>query len=131
MKGRYIPLIAALAAVLVVVAPSAAAPPAATSVAIERTATLVTPTSLLLRLVVQCPAGTQGSAIVSVSQQQASGPNREGDGNTNITCSGARQTLSVLVFGGPFTPGSAFAGAIVINFGARDTAQDQRVIEIS
>ena len=128
--SRFMALIAALAVPFVLVAPSAAAPPAGSSVQIEKQATFVSPTSIVVSVVVQCPAGESGFMHVFVSQQQTVGPNRNGSsGPFLLTCDGTNQTFNVLVSGGPFTPGDAFASAR-LTVPLVDT-QDQRVITIS
>jgi hypothetical protein len=131
MKGRFIPLIAAVVAALAVAAPSAAAPAAGTSVAIERQATLVTSAQLVVRVAVQCPAGTMEQIQVGVSQQQPIGPNTDGFGFMNTMCDGSKQSVSVLVDGGPFTLGQAFATARGVSFSLTTLAQNERVIDIS
>jgi len=131
MKVRFIPLIAALVAGLSLVASSAAAPPASVSVQIQGKATSVTPTQIVLRVAVTCPAGTMEQVQVKVSQQQTVGANTNGFGFTNVVCDGSGQTASVLVNGGPFTLGQAFATALGVSFQLNQIAQDQRVITIS
>ena len=135
MKARLIPLIVALVAGLTLVAPSASAPPAGYSVQIEREATLVSPLTLAVSVVVQCPAGKGGVTVrVVVSQPQTVGPNTEGTAPPmSITCTGAKQMLSMTVVrmsgGATFSVGSAFAQAdVVVGF---LVAQDFRVITIS
>src|SRR5688500_2062074 len=96
MKGLVTTLTVLLAA-SALVAPSAAAPPAGASVAIEHEATLVTPTQVLVRTVVECAAGVQASLCVSVSQQTTLGPNTNGFGGVSFTCTGAKQPFSILV----------------------------------
>ena len=114
------------------VAPSAAAPPAASSVQIERQATFVTPGSIVVTVVFTCPAGTVSNVRVTVSQQQAVGPNTNGASFSNIVmCTGSNQTLNALVTGGPFTPGEAFAAAQLTSNFLAEFAQDSRVIAIS
>jgi hypothetical protein len=101
-----------LAAALVLVAPSVASAPATTSLQIQQNATFaVSPTDINVSVVVQCPAGTHEAVGVAVSQQQAVGPNTSGSGTSSVLCTGAKQTVVVLLSGGPFTTGSAFARA--------------------
>jgi hypothetical protein len=80
-------------------------------VAIERQATLVTSAQIVVRVAVECPAGTMEQVQAGVSQQQPVGPNTDGFGFMNTMCDGSKQTVSVLVNGGPFTAGQAFATA--------------------
>jgi hypothetical protein len=49
----------------------------------------------------------------------------------NTMCDGSKQTVSVLVNGGPFTAGQAFATARGVSFSLVTLAQDSRVIDIS
>jgi hypothetical protein len=133
MKGRYIPLIAALAAGLVLVAPSPAAPPAAASVALGHDATLLTPTQIVVSVVAECPAGVLAVVQVNVSQQKAVGPNTNGAGTTPVyTCTGAKQSFSITVsaFSGTWSPGSAFGNAGLFT-GLNQQVDDSRVIAIS
>jgi hypothetical protein len=131
MKVRFIPLIAALVAGLSLVASSAAAPPASTSLQIQGKATSVTASQIVVRVAVTCPAGTTEQIQVQVSQQQTVGPNTNGGGVTNVLCDSSGQTVSVLVNGGPFTLGQAFATAVGISFELNQRAEDERVITIS
>jgi hypothetical protein len=133
MKGLVTTLTVLLAA-SALVAPSAAAPPAATSVQIEsRAAFVVPPSSIMVSVVVQCPAGTTVTVFVEVSQQQAAGPNTTGSGNSGPRmCTGANQRFAVVVTGGPFTPGRAFARAVAFQPGIfAANAIDFREIAIS
>jgi hypothetical protein len=133
MKGRFIPLIAALAAGLVLVAPSAAAPPAGASVTIGHQATLVTLTQILVPVAAECPAGVQASFNVTVSQQNTLGPNTNGIGfSPSFTCTGNRQHFSIIVSAGSgtWTPGSAFANAVLFS-GLNHRVENSRVIAIS
>jgi hypothetical protein len=131
MKGRFIPVVGVLTIVLAVVAPSAAAPPAATSVAIARQATFVNPSEIVVRVTLECPAGTDVSIQVGVSQQQSVGPNATGAGYSSPSCTGAKETIPVTVTGGPFTPGEAFAGVFALDNEVYSSVEDQRVIAIS
>ena len=132
LKRSILALVPAMLSALVLVAPSAAAPPAGASYEIRQRATLVSPGQIDVTIVVQCPAGSPNAvADVSVSQQQAVGANTFGFGFGPVfTCTGAKQTFSVLVNGGPFTPGDAFAtGRFVTSMG--HFVIDSRVISIS
>lgn len=134
MNGRFISIVAALAAGLVLVAPSPAAPPAAANVTIGHQATLVGLTSILVPVVAECPAGVTGQVVVDVSQQNAVGPNTHGSGGTSpFTCTGARQSFSVHVgaFSGTWSPGSAFANASIFTTELFHFVQNSRVIAIS
>jgi hypothetical protein len=131
MKGRFIALVAAFVGALAMVAPSAAAPPAASSVQIERQATFVSPGSIVVTVVFTCPAGTASSVRATVSQQQAVGPNTNGASFMNVMCTGSNQTVNMLVTGGPFAPGEAFAAAQLVSNFLAEFAQDSRVIDIS
>ena len=128
---RFMALIAALAVPFVLVAPSAAAPPAGVSIQIERQATLLSPSQIVVSVVVQCPAGTPAFVQMQVSQQQTVGPNTTGTGFASIACDGTNQTSNVLVSGGPFTPGEAFALGYLSEFNVAAYVDDQRVISIS
>lgn len=132
MNGRFISIVAAFAAGLVLVAPSPAAPPAGASVALEHQATLVTPTQIVVRGVAECPAGVSGFVQVGVSQQKAVGPNTTAFGGTSVTCTGAKQSFSVIVnaFSGTWSPGSAFANAELFT-GLGQNVENSRVIAIS
>ena len=131
MRVRFIPLIAALVAGLSLAASSGAAPPASTSLQIQGKATSVTPSQIVVRVAVTCPAGTTEQVQVAVSQEQTVGANTNGFGFTNVLCDGSGQTATVLVNGGPFTLGQAFATARGVSFTLTEIAQDQRVITIS
>jgi hypothetical protein len=131
MKVKFIPLIAVLAAGLILVAPSAAAPPATTSVQLDSKATLVTSGTIVLHVVLECPAGTSGSVHAGVSQQHPVGPNTSGFGSMSVMCTGSKQTLNLLVVGADFTTGDAFAGVEAVDIPVQSFGQDQRVITIS
>src|SRR5205809_6128157 len=102
MKRWLIPLLAAVIAAVTLVAKTTAAGPAGTSVQITKTATLVTPTTIVVPVVLVCPAGQVGGVSVSVSEPQPTGPNTNGFGFANRLCDGTRQTVNVSVNGGPF-----------------------------
>ena len=92
---------------------------------------MVAPSEIVVRVAVTCPAGTTEQLQVSVSQQQTVGPNTTGFGFANVVCDGSGQTASVLVNGGPFTLGQAFATAVGLSFELNQRAEDERVITIS
>jgi hypothetical protein len=103
------------------------------SVALERHATLVTPTQFVATAVAECPAGVIAVVQVRVSQQKAVGPNVEGAGaSPAFTCTGAKQSFNVLVeaFSGTWSPGSAFANAELFTSIGHEI-DNSRVIEIS
>jgi hypothetical protein len=132
MKVRFIPLIVALVAGLSLVASSAAAPPASSSVQLQSKASFVTtPSDVLVRVTVVCPFGTTEQVQARISQPQPPIGNTNGFGVTNVLCDGTGQTVSVLVSGGPFTLGSAFAAVRGINFNLVEVVEDERVITIS
>jgi hypothetical protein len=88
--------------------------------------------SIVVTVVFTCPAGTVSNVRVTVSQQQAVGPNTNGASFSNIVmCTGSNQTLNALVTEGPFTPGEAFAAAQLTSNFLAEFAQDSRVIAIS
>jgi hypothetical protein len=128
--SRFMALVAALAVSFVLVAPSAAAPPAGASIQIEKQATLLSPSTIAVSVVVQCAEGTQAFVNLGVSQQQTVGPNTTGNGFSPIfVCDGTNQTINLVVSGGPFTTGDAFATALIGN--GFNRVFDERVITIS
>jgi len=120
--------LAVCVAALALVVPSALSAPAAASVQIGKNAALLAPAQIAVPVVFQCPQGAAGSVFVLVSQQQPAGPNTTGFGFLAVTCTGSKQTLTVLVNGGPFNLGPAFASAEGV-WGA-SFAFDSRVITI-
>jgi hypothetical protein len=130
---RKLLTVGALIAGLAAVTPSIAAAPADTSLLIMRQATFVGP-EVQVTVELQCPAGTDETVGVHVAQQQAVGPATSGSSFEPAACTGAKQTVEVLVSGGPFTPGSAFARATGFNAQldfSSPTPVDSRVIDIS
>ena len=129
MSGRFMAFLAVCVAALALVVPSAlSAPAAGTSVQIGKNAALVAPTQIAVPVFFQCPQGATGGVVMSVSQQQPSGPNTTGSGFIGVACTGARQMLTVLVNGGPFNLGPAFASAE--GFSGANFVFDSRVITI-
>ncbi len=111
MSGRFMAFLAVCVAALALAVPTAISGPVAASVQIGKNAAFVTSAQIAVPVVFQCPPGVTGSVIVSLSQQQLSGPNTTGFGFLAVPCNGSKQTVTVFVNGGPFTFGPAFASA--------------------
>jgi hypothetical protein len=129
MSTRFMAFLAVCAGALALVAPSAASGPAATSVSIQKNATLLNPMQVVVPLVVQCPAGEFAFPVVFVDQPQPVGPNTAGNGSTFLVCDGTHQTVNVTVNGGPFVVGNAFASARSLQ--GVDVVYDTKVVTIS
>ena len=128
MSTRFMAFLAVCAGVLALVAPAAASGPAATSVQIQKNATLVSPAQVVVPLVVQCPAGEFAFPTVFLDQPQAVGPNTAGIGSGFLVCDGTHQTVNVTVCCGPFFAGDAFASAR--SFEGVDLVFDTRVVTV-
>jgi hypothetical protein len=129
MSSRFMAFLAVCVAALALVVPSALSAPAATSVQLGKNAALLAPGQIAVPVVFQCPQGVTGGVFVSVSQQQPTGPNTTGFGQLfPVVCDGSKQMLTVLVNGGPFNLGPAFASAE--GFWGATFAFDSRVITI-
>ena len=129
MSTRFMTFLAVCVAALALVVPSALSAPAGASVQIGKNAALLATTQIAVPVFFQCPQGVTGGVVVDVSQQQPSGPNTTGfGGNFNVVCTGSKQMLTILVNGGPFNLGPAFASAE--GFWGASFATDSRVITI-
>jgi len=128
MSTRFMAFLAVCAGALALVVPSASGGPAATTVQIQKNATLVSPTQVVVPLVVQCPAGEFAFQSVFLDQTQAVGPNTAGSGSGFLVCDGTHQTVNVTVCCGPFFAGDAFASAR--SFEGVDLVFDTRVVTV-
>jgi hypothetical protein len=129
MRTRFMTFVGACVAALALVVPSALGGNAATNVQIQRTAALLSPTQIAVPVGFQCPPGAPIFIFVAVSQQQLNAVNTNGSGFANAICNGSKQMITVLVNGGPFMLGPAFASASASSGADFDT--DARVIQIT
>jgi hypothetical protein len=80
------------------------------TVRIEQQATLLAPAAVDVIVAVTCVDGpTKATVVVNVRQGDS-----EGEGQMTDDSDGTRQEVSVLVLGGPFSPGEASASAVLI-----------------
>jgi hypothetical protein len=128
MRSRFMAFLAVSVSALTLAVPTAVSAPAAASVQLGKNAALLATTQVAVPVVFQCPQGVTGFVFVSISQQQPAGPNTFGSGSLSTLCNGSKQTLTVIVSGGPFNLGPAFASAEGA-WGA-SVAFDSRVITI-
>jgi hypothetical protein len=127
MKGlRTLLPLALIAAALAIPATSTAAP-SPVHFTISSNAQYMSPTSIIVPITVNCPAGEAGSAFLFVEEQNLT--HATGSGFTTVTCSGSAQTLAVVVTGTGFTPDKAYAtGSACAFLCDGDTRQIQIVV---
>jgi hypothetical protein len=87
---------------------------------IQQQATLVELTAVDVIVAVTCVDG-ETTATVAVNVRQG---NVEGEGQMSEPSDGTRQEVSVLVLGGPFSPGEASASAVLICGAAQPAGLD-------
>ena len=121
---RYVLSLLIAAAVAVGASSSAVAAPSPVHISISSHAQFVTPAQILVPVTVKCAFGT---ANVTVLVQQAD-TSASGSGFTSLLCNGSAQTVVVVVNGGPFTLGQAFARGVASSGGFFD--DDTRRIQI-
>jgi len=129
MRRRLSSFIALTACLVAVAVPAAgvAAPTPSTSVQISSGADFVNPGTIVVHVTVECSPFLTflGFVQVFVSQDSTGG---QGSGFTQFMCDNQKHTHAVLVTGGPFATGSAFAQAFACGFVCND---DAAVIRIS
>jgi hypothetical protein len=109
---RFVLSLLLAGAVATGVGSSAVAAPSPVHITVSSKAQFVSPTTLLVPVTVTCQVGT-ASVNVFVQQPDTAG---NGSGFTSVPCTGDAETVVVVVNGGPFTLGQAFARGFVSSF---------------
>jgi hypothetical protein len=109
---RYVLPLALVSALLAIPAAFGAAQPAG-YVKIGANATLLDATDIAVTITYVCPPGVGTAGIGEVQVEEGSSLGDSGTFTT--TCDDTKHSATVLVTGGPFTPGSAVAAAGVAN----------------